>query len=58
MKIKTDYTYLVWTDNEMQIFLETTRYFKVGKAYKSVDWENMRDKYKKIRENCVSNHLQ
>ena len=38
-EVKTDDTHLVWTGDEMQILLETTRDFKVGKVYEDVDWE-------------------
>ena len=31
-KVKTDDTDLVWTDDEIQMLLETTRDFKVGKV--------------------------
>ena len=36
-KIQTGDSHLVWTDDEVQMLLETTREFKVGKAYKGVD---------------------
>ena len=37
------------------MLLETTRDFKVGKAYEVVDWETVKEKYEEIREKFVSN---
>ena len=36
-KMRTKDTHLVWTDDEVQLLLETTRDFKAMKAYAGVD---------------------
>lgn len=38
-KVKSDDAHLVRTDYQVQMLLETTRDFKVGKAYEGIDWE-------------------
>ena len=43
--MRTDDTHLFWTDDEVQLLLETTRDFKAKKVYAGVDWESMKDKY-------------
>ena len=54
-KVKTDDTHLVWTVDEVQLLLETTRDFKVGRVYEGVDWESVKEEYEKKREKFVSN---
>ena len=39
-KVKTDDTHLALTDDEKQMLLETTRDFKLVRAYEGVDWES------------------
>ena len=46
---------VIWTDDEIQLLLETVRDFKSEKAYKSIDWESIKTKYEKITENFVKN---
>lgn len=46
---------LVWTDDEIQLLLETVLDFKTEKSYESIDWESIKTKYEKIRENFVQN---
>ena len=48
--IRTKDTHLVWTDDEAQLLLETTRDFKAKKAYAQVDTESIKDKYENIRQ--------
>ena len=38
-KVKSNDTHQFWTDDEVQMLLEITRDFKVGKVYEGVDWE-------------------
>lgn len=52
---KENTTTLVWTDDEIQILLETVRDFKSEKAYESIDWESIKTKYEKITENFIKN---
>jgi len=57
-KIKTDgekENTVVWTDDEIQLLLETVRDFKSEQAYESIDWESIKTKYEKITENFVKN---
>lgn len=54
-KVKTDDTHLVWKVDEVQMLLETTRDFKVGRGYEGVDWESVKEEYEKKREKFVSN---
>ena len=54
-KVKTDDTHLVWKVDEVQMLLETTRDFKVGRVYEGVDWESVKEEYEKKREKFVSN---
>ena len=54
-KVKTDDTHLVWTVDEVQLLLETTRDFKFGRVYEGVDWESVKEEYEKKREKFVSN---
>ena len=53
--MRTKDTHLVWTDDEVQLLLETTRDFKAMKAYAGVDQESKKEKYENIRETFVSN---
>ena len=53
-KVKTDDTHLVWKVDEVQMLLETTRDFKVGRVYEGVDWESVKEEYEKKREKFVS----
>ena len=39
-KVKTDDTHLALRDDEKQMLLETTRDFKLVRAYEGVDWES------------------
>lgn len=52
-QIKTYDTHLVRIDDKVQMLLETTRDFKVNKAYEGVDWESVKEKYEKIHEKFV-----
>ena len=55
-KIKTnENAVVVWTDDEIQLLLETVREFKAEKAYESIDWESIKTKYDKITENFLKN---
>ena len=56
-KIKTDDNHVVWTGDEVKMLLETTRDFKVGKAYGGINRERMKKNCEKIREKFVSNLL-
>ena len=38
-------TNLIWTDDEVQILLETIRDFKSKKSYEGIDWESVKEKY-------------
>ena len=38
--MKTEDTHLVWTDDEVQLLLETAN-FRAKKAYEVVDWESI-----------------
>lgn len=55
-QIKTFGTHLVRIDDNELMLLETTRDFKVNKAFEEVDWESVKEKYEKIHEKFVS-HL-
>ena len=54
-KMRTEDTHLVWTDDKVQLILETTSDFKAKNAYAGVDWESINDKYENIRETFASN---
>ena len=54
-KMRNEDTYLVKTDDEVQLLLEATRDFKAKKPYGGVDWESIKDKYENIHETFVSN---
>lgn len=45
---------LVWTDDEVQLLLETMLDFKNKKMYDGIDWESIKDKYDIIKNNFVS----
>lgn len=58
-KVKTGDTHLVWRDEEVETLLETTRDFRVSKAYEGVvlqcstthdSWINYRNKLKLCRK--------
>ena len=49
-KTRTEDIHLVWTDDEVQLLLET-RDFKAKKVYAGVDWESIKDRYENI---CVT----
>ena len=36
---------VIWTDDEIQLLLETVRDIKWEKAYESIDWESIKTKY-------------
>ena len=54
-KMRTEDTHLFWTDDEVQLLLETTRDSKAKKAYTGLDWESIKDKYENICKTFVSN---
>ena len=39
--MRTEDTHLFWTDDEVQLLLETARDFRAKKAYEVVDWESI-----------------
>ena len=45
----------VWTDDKVQLLLETTRDFKTKKVYAGEDWESIKNKSENTRESFVSN---
>ena len=40
---------MVWTDDEVQLLLETVISFKGKKSYKDIDWGSVNEKYELIR---------
>ena len=39
---------LIWTDDEVQLLLESVRNFKTQKSGEGIDWECVKEKYKRI----------
>ena len=50
--MRTEDTHLVWTDDEVQLLLETTN-FIAKKTCAGVDWQSRNEKYEDIRETFV-----
>ena len=46
---------LIWADDEVQLLLESFRNFKTKKAGKGIRWENLKEKYKKIKDIFTEN---
>ena len=41
---------MVWTDDEVQLLLETVILFKSKKSYEGIDWESVKEKYELIKK--------
>ena len=46
---------LIWADDEVQLLLESFRNFKTKKAGEGIRWENLKQKYKKIKDIFTEN---
>lgn len=46
---------LIWADDEVQLLLESFRNFKTKKAGEGIRWENLKEKYKKIKDIFTEN---
>ena len=44
---------MVWTDDEVQLLLETVILFKSKKSYEGIDWESVKDKYELIKNDFL-----
>ena len=40
---------MIWTDDEVQLLLETVIAFKAKKSYEGIDWESVKEKYENIK---------
>ena len=45
-----------WTDDEIQLLLQTCLEYKTKEEYKGFSWESIRNKYENIREILVENY--
>ena len=39
---------LIWTDDEVHLLLESVRNFKTQKSGEGIDWESVKEKYKRV----------
>ena len=39
---------LIWADDEVQLLLESVRNFKTQKSGEGIDWESVKEKYKRV----------
>ena len=46
---------LIWADDEVQLLLQSFRNFKTKKAGEGIRWENLKQKYKKIKDIFTEN---
>ena len=44
---------MVWTDDEVQLLLETLINIKREKSFEGIDWEPIKEKYEIIRKNFL-----
>ena len=45
---------MVWTDDEVQLLLETVISFKSKKSYEDIDWESIKEKYELIKNDFLA----
>ena len=48
--------YFRWTDDEIQLLLQTCLEYKTKEEYKGFSWESIRNEYGNIREILVENY--
>ena len=39
-----------WTDDEIQLILESVNQYRCNREYEGINWENVRFKYERIQE--------
>ena len=44
---------MLWTDDEVQLLLETVISFKSRKSYEGIDWESVKEKYETIKNDFL-----
>ena len=46
---------LVWTDDKVELLLDTVRDFKAEKEQQATNWELLKDKYERFKEGFIRN---
>ena len=47
---KATKTEFCWTDDEIQLILESVNQYRCNREYEGINWENVRFKYERIQE--------
>ena len=47
---KATKTEFCWTDDEIQLILESVNQYRCNREYEGINWENVRFKYERMQE--------